>query len=154
MPNATEAANAAGAGDLFGNVSLSRRERREGSPKPPQNQQYPHSAGFKDQGTGRDAAIAYTPQVRGRRLQVLNGLRAGPATAEEIGERIQLHWYLVRPRLSELLALGEVVKTGLRGKGALGGAVNLWRLSTPAERALVAAQRAADVEHPEACRGR
>ncbi|MGA0601774.1 hypothetical protein ACO2Q3_13795 [Caulobacter sp. KR2-114] len=78
--------------------------------------------------------MAYAPQVGRRRAQVLAGLEAGPATAEEIGERIGLHWYLTRPRLSELLALGLVAKTGAHGRGALGGSVNVWRLTTDAER--------------------
>lgn len=101
-----------------------------------QQDRYPFAPGHKDTGTGRDAAIAYAPQAGTRRAQVLAGLAAGPASAEEIGERIGLHWYLTRPRLSELQALGLVAKTGERGRGALGGAVNLWRLTTAAERAV------------------
>jgi predicted ArsR family transcriptional regulator len=103
---------------------------------------YPMTPGFKDEGAGRDAALAYAPQVKGRRSQVLAGLQAGPATAEEIGERVGLHWYLTRPRLSELKALGLVIETGERGRGALGGAVNRWRLTTPEERAIHAARAA------------
>ena len=105
---------------------------------------YPDTPGFKDQGTGREAAIAYAPQAPGRRAQVLAGLNAGPATAEEIGERVGLHWYLTRPRLSELQALGLVAKSGERGRGALGGGVNVWRLTTAEERSLFAARKAAE----------
>ena len=99
------------------------------------SQRYPVTPGFKDQGTGRDAALAYEVQVKGRRAQVLAGLEAlGPATAEQIAEHIKLHWYLTRPRLTELMRLGLVAKTGDRGVGALGGAVNVWRLTTDEER--------------------
>ena len=49
---------------------------------------------------------------------------------------------MVSPRLSELQALGLVIKTGERGRGALGGAVNRWRLTTAEERALHAARAA------------
>lgn len=104
---------------------------------------YPNSPGFKDDGPGREAALKCAPKAKGRRDQVLAGLNAGPATAEEIGERIGLHWYLTRPRLSELLALGLVAKTGDRGRGALGGSVNRWRLTTAAERAVFQVAKAA-----------
>lgn len=108
---------------------------------------YPNHPGHKgDSGTGRDAAMKYAPQAPTRRAQVLHGLAAGPATAEEIGERIDLHWYLTRPRLSELKALGYVVETGERGRGALGGSVNRWRLTTGPERFDFNARQAAKVE--------
>lgn len=102
---------------------------------------YPETPGFKDKGAGRDAAQAYAPQAAGRRADVLAGLArlGGRGTAEQIGEEIGLHWYLVRPRLSELAALGQVIKTGERGLGALGGRVNVWRVTTPAERDAFAA---------------
>jgi DNA-binding IclR family transcriptional regulator len=106
---------------------------------------YPHGAGFKgaNDGPGADAARYYGAQVRGRRLQVLNGLSKGPGTAEEIGERVALHWYLTRPRISELKALGLVTATGERGRGALGGSVTRWRLTTVEERSIFAARKAA-----------
>lgn len=105
---------------------------------------YPATPGFKDAGTGRHAAIKYAPQVKGRRAQVLAGLTdLGVASAEQVGAHIGLHWYLTRPRLSELLALGLVAKTGRRGQGALGGGVNLWRLTTDLERAAFEAERRA-----------
>ncbi len=96
---------------------------------------YPDTPGFKGNlsGPGADGARNYSSQVKGRRLQVLEGLAAGPGTAETIGERIGLHWYLTRPRLSELKAMGLVRETGERGRGALGGHVSVWRLSTPEE---------------------
>ncbi|HXQ47527.1 MAG TPA: hypothetical protein VN806_12975 [Caulobacteraceae bacterium] len=98
---------------------------------------YPEAPGYKgDSGVSREAAEHYAPQVVGRRAQVLEGLKAGPATAEQLGERVGLHWYLTRPRLSELKALGLVVETGARGRGALGGSVSTWRLTTAEERAI------------------
>ena len=108
--------------------------------------QYPHTLGAKDHDTGREAAIHYAPKAITRRDQVRTALLAGPATAEEIGQRIDLHWYLTRPRLSELKAMGEVVQTGQRGEGALGGSVNVWRLTTASERADHKARLAARVK--------
>jgi hypothetical protein len=65
-------------------------------------QRYPDAPGFKgaSDGTSADGARYYAPQVIGRRRQVLDGVSKGPATAEQIGERVGLHWYLTRPRLS------------------------------------------------------
>ena len=107
---------------------------------------YPHTPGFKDNGTGKEAALAYAPKVGRRRAQVLAGLESGPATAEQIAKRIDLHWYLTRPRLSELKALGLVVETGERGAGALGGRVNVWRVTTAEERGLFNARKAVEAE--------
>ena len=106
---------------------------------------YPDGPGYKGSSdTGRQAAEYYAPQAGTRRAEVLAALEKGPATAEEIGERIDLQWYLVRPRLSELRARGLVKDTGNRGAGALGGKVITWSLTTQEERiAFMAAQTAA-----------
>ena len=132
------------------------RTRREHSPKREREQavsRYPDGPGYKDEGPGREAAVAYSGKARTHRQQVLEALHQGPGTAEEIGERIGLHWYLTRPRLSELHALGQAMKTGERGRGALGGSVNRWRIATSEELALVAARRAAEAEHGEGADG-
>lgn len=112
---------------------------------------YPDSPGFKGDpaGPGADGARYYGRQVKGRRLQVLRGLEAGPGTAEQIAERVDLHWYLTRPRLSELKALGLVIETGERGRGALGGSVSHWRLTTTRERSDFAARKAGQNEKAE-----
>jgi predicted ArsR family transcriptional regulator len=116
---------------------------------------YPDEAGFKGSasGPGADNARYYSAQVTGRRRQVLGGLDVGPGTAEEIAVRVGLHWYLTRPRLSELKALGLVIETGERGTGALGGSVSRWRLTSSEERAQFAARKAAEGEHEEHANG-
>lgn len=110
---------------------------------------YPEVPGFKGaSGTGEAASAYYAAQVKGRRADVLAGLEAlgGRATCEEIGAHIGLHFYLTRPRVSELKALGLVIETGERGHGALGGTVNRWRLTTADERSLFLARKAAEDE--------
>jgi len=106
---------------------------------------FPELPGWKGPSeTGREAALAYAEQAKGRRRQVIIGLLDhGSSTAEQIGERIGLHWYLVRPRLAELRTLGLVTDSGMRGRGALGGRVIVWRLTTPEEKAAIEAARAA-----------
>jgi hypothetical protein len=109
---------------------------------------YPVEPGFKGAPeTGGQAARAYAPQVRGRRRQVLDALAQGPGTAEQIGERIGLHWYLVRPRLSELKVMGLTADSGARGTGALGGRVVVHRVTTPLERASFAADLRSRVQN-------
>ena len=106
---------------------------------------YPETAGFKGDanGPGAESAAYYLPQLSTRRRQVLDGLGDGPKTAEQIGGEIGLHWYLVRPRLSELKALGLVAETGQRGASALGGKCTVYRPTTETERSLFAARKAA-----------
>lgn len=104
---------------------------------------YPNTPGWKgDSGVGRDAALMAAKHVKGRRALVLQGLEQGPGTSEQVAERIGLHWYLTRPRLSDLKALGQVIETGERGRGALGGPSTIWRLTTAEERAAFAARKA------------
>lgn len=93
--------------------------------------------GFKGDlnGPGADGARHYAPQLAKRQRQVLDGLGAGPKNAEQISEEIGLHWYLVRPRLTELERKGLVAKTGGRGRSALGGQSTMYRPTTDAERA-------------------
>jgi len=111
---------------------------------------YPeHAAGFKGDpnGPGAGAAAAYRPQLSRRRAQVLRGLEQGPGTAEQIGKRVFLDWFLTRPRLSELKALGLAIETGERGRSAFGGSCSVWRQTTPAEREAFLIAKAAEGAH-------
>lgn len=108
---------------------------------------YPDSLpGFKGNvETGREAAVAFAPKLGRRQAEVLADLeRHGPSTAEQIGQRIDRHWYLVRPRISELKAMGLVIDSGGRMASALGGKTHQVRLTTADERARFAAAREED----------
>lgn len=83
-------------------------------------------------GPGADAARAFSSQLGRRQREVLEALGAESLNAEGISERTGRHWYVVRPRLSELERLGLVVKTGERGRSAFGGKSTIYRRSTPA----------------------
>jgi hypothetical protein len=141
------------AGDRRPSKSLGNDSIKPSKSRPPQQAgRYPQGPGDKDpNGPGREAALRYAPQARGRREQVIAGLArlGGRATAEQIGEEIGLHWYLCRPRLSESLALGLVAKTEERGTGALGGTCTVWRITSAEERALFLARKVAEAEHCE-----
>ncbi len=80
------------------------------------------------------------------RQAVLATLAGGSATAEQIADRLGEHFMIVRARCSELRAQGLVEDSGDRGNGALGGKVIIWRLTTPQERAVFTARKAAEGE--------
>jgi predicted ArsR family transcriptional regulator len=82
--------------------------------------------------TSQQAADAFAPKAKPIRQRALEALRRGPATAEQIGQEIGVHFMVVRARLSEARAKGLVEDTGVRGRGALGGKVVVWSLTEAA----------------------
>lgn len=94
--------------------------------------------------TGREGAASFAPKLKSRQAEVLADLKAnGPSTAEQIAERTGRHWYLTRPRISELKAQGRVVATDERQPTGMGGKTHVVRLSTPEEFATWLAAREA-----------
>jgi len=117
---------------------------------------YPLTPGFKGNAeTGRDGARMFASKCGSRQAEALEALRElGEASAEQIAEHTSRHWYLVRPRLSELKAQGKVQDTGRRAATGMGGQTTVWRLSTPEELALHHAREAVEAEkYGEAANG-
>lgn len=87
---------------------------------------YPIDAGWKEPAsTSAQAAQA----IDARTLQglVLGALRTfGPLTADEIADGLHLDRLSIRPRLSELYALGKVEKTMQTRANASGKAARVW----------------------------
>jgi hypothetical protein len=137
-----------GHGGLSETVQAGGSNRLECKPKRhlQQGGQYPNGPGHKDQGAAREAALAFAPKLGRRQREALDALRQGPGTAEQISGRIGRHWFVTRPRLSELHILGLAVKTDGRGASAFGGRSTIWREATVEERAITAARRAAQAE--------
>lgn len=99
---------------------------------------YPDTApGFKGSiETGREAAFTFARKLGARQAEVMADLlEHGPSTAEQIADRIGRHWYVVRPRISELKNLGLVIDTGGRVATGMGGKTHQVRLTTAKERA-------------------
>lgn len=95
---------------------------------------YPNSAGFKRMDTSRDGATHATATLGSRQTEVIADLQAhGPSTAEQVAARTGRHWLHVRPRISELKALGRVVDTGERVATGMGGKTHVVRLATAEE---------------------
>jgi|ERR1017187_9173254 predicted ArsR family transcriptional regulator len=89
---------------------------------------YPNIPGAKRTGTSKlaaDSMRARAPTLRDRVLGVLkhyNGL-----TADEAAARLCQSILSIRPRLSELLALGKIVETSERRRNQSGKLATVWR---------------------------
>lgn len=109
--------------------------------------QYPHVPGHKGTSdTGPKGAKSFAPKAAPIRERTLAEIEGGNATAEQVARRLNLHWMIVRARCSELRAMGLIEDSGERGDGALGGRVIVWRPTTPIERAIFRARKAAERE--------
>lgn len=91
---------------------------------------YPAAPGFKDFGASRDAAKATISRAANLRDRVVDCLRRhGPATADEVADRIGASILGIRPRMSELFDIGIIEKTEERRKNASGMSASVWRLT-------------------------
>lgn len=88
---------------------------------------YPYQPGFKEQGGTSQEAAEKTDAKRLQRL-VLEALKAGPATPDQVAERLGLSVLSVRPRLSELVKTGAVEKTKERRRNASGSSAAVLRV--------------------------
>lgn len=90
---------------------------------------YPNSPGFKVPGTSQEAAFAIKGRSDILRANCLKALSMiGPHTADETADRIGESVLAVRPRFSELLALGLIEDTGIRRPNASGRNATVWRV--------------------------
>src|ERR1700728_2217380 len=122
-----------------------RPDRKEDTLSEATFQQGPYPGGgpgHKGEGAGREAGEAFRSKVAGRRREAFDGLGDEPITADELAARIGRPTYITRPRLTELLAMGLVVKAEGRGTSEFGAPATLWRRATPEERALFNARKA------------
>ena len=103
---------------------------------------YPETPGWRQNATGetsKAAALAVRLRAPTQCELVLAALEQGPAHPEQITARImgagrEVLLMLIRPRCSQLVRLGKIVDSGLRGRGEGGCKAIMWRLATPQER--------------------
>ncbi len=88
---------------------------------------YPDAAGFKSVGTSSDAATAVTDTAANLREQVLRVLINEPLTADECAQRLDQTPFAIRPRLSELRALGKIEDSKERRKNSSGHSAIVWQ---------------------------
>lgn len=90
---------------------------------------YPNHPGSKAPGTSVESAAAVASEAQFLRGLVMIALRDRPMTADEIAERLGRSPLSIRPRVSELRALGRIVATGERRRNASGMSAAVWALA-------------------------
>ena len=88
---------------------------------------YPNIPGAKRTGTSKLAADSMRARAIPLRDRVLYVLIASPQTADEVAGTLALSILAIRPRLSELLALGKIVETSERRRNQSGKLATVWR---------------------------
>lgn len=74
---------------------------------------YPHAAGYKREGTSREAAQSIN--VAALQAKVLKAYRLrGDMTSDECAEALNIDKLSIRPRISELKEKGRLVEAGYR----------------------------------------
>lgn len=90
---------------------------------------YPHGAGYKEPTTSKDAAKAMASRVGPLQRRVLDALAIAPDVPDTLALRIGIDRLSIRPRFTELAALGLIEKTGeRRANGASGLKAAVWRV--------------------------
>jgi hypothetical protein len=89
---------------------------------------YPSAPGYKSRGTSSAAASQIAESAARLRMDVLREFTAGEGTADQIAKRIGRSVLSVRPRVSELSALGKIEQTGERRKNESGMTAAVWKV--------------------------
>lgn len=86
---------------------------------------YPVTAGFKVDGTSREAAQSIN--AAGLQAKVLTAFRRhGPMTADQCAVALNIDRLAVRPRCTELKELGKLRDSGQRRPNASGRSAVVW----------------------------
>jgi predicted ArsR family transcriptional regulator len=98
------------------------------------NPSYPEHPGYRglteaSRETSREAAKIVVDVAKTHRAKILDALKGEVfgLSSEGIAGKVGLSRYAVRPRISELVASGEVIETQFRVKNAEGRNVVVWR---------------------------
>jgi predicted ArsR family transcriptional regulator len=88
---------------------------------------YPNAPGYKRGGTSKAAADSMKKKAPTLRDMVIKELSQANATADECAAAMGLSLLSVRPRFTELLALGKIADTGMTRPNASGRMATVWR---------------------------
>jgi len=88
---------------------------------------YPHAAGFKTEQPETSRQAAEATDARTLRAAVLAELRRRDNTADGIAQGLGESVLSIRPRVSELLRLGQIQDTGRRQSNISGRSAAVWR---------------------------
>lgn len=102
-------------------------------PEQPDLLDYPRTPGWRDVDTSIEAAEEIAPRVRRLRGLVFAMVKnhVHGLTADEVAERCRLTPFSIRPRLTELKALGLIVDSGGRRQNESGRRAIVWVVAEP-----------------------
>src|SRR5260221_4648321 len=92
---------------------------------------YPDAPGAKVAGTSAEAGKAMKETAQALREKCLTVLKWRNSTADEVADFLGKSILSVRPRISELGALGFIFKSGVRRKNASGCNATVWTTEKP-----------------------
>tara|TARA_R110000868_G_scaffold6526_1_gene36777 strand:+ start:531 stop:809 length:279 start_codon:yes stop_codon:yes gene_type:complete len=87
---------------------------------------YPENPGYKKPGTSKAAADSMREKAPTLRQQVLDVLFHQDLTADECAAEVGKSVLSIRPRLTELLALGKIAESGLERFNSSGKKATVW----------------------------
>lgn len=87
---------------------------------------YPDVPGAKRSGTSSDAALAMRERAPTLKAQVLDVLRTGDFTADEVADKLGVSLLAIRPRVSELRAQDKIHDTGRVRENLSGVMAKVW----------------------------
>lgn len=90
---------------------------------------YPLTPGYKREGTSKEAALSVKDYAETLTPRCLEVLRIAPATTDEIAAALGESVLSIRPRISELVSQGKVIRTDNRRKNASGKSANVWKIA-------------------------
>jgi predicted Rossmann fold nucleotide-binding protein DprA/Smf involved in DNA uptake len=88
---------------------------------------YPDVPGYKNRGTSKAAADSMREKAPTLRQKVLDVLFHQNLTADECAAEVGKSLLSIRPRLTELLALGKIADTGETRTNDSGKKATVWR---------------------------
>lgn len=91
--------------------------------------QYPQDPGYKPTDTSFEAAKKVRPKKEYYENCVIQALRNGPLTDEEIASTALEDFSSIQPARSRLKARGKIIDSGKRGKTARGNSCAKWSLA-------------------------
>ena len=100
-------------------------------PIPEHHPPYPEAPGAKREGPSAEAAKSLDQEhIDALQRDILRVIgQSGALTTDDVAALLQVDRYRVRPRMSELVAMGLLEDSGERGQNVSGRPATLWKLT-------------------------
>lgn len=91
---------------------------------------YPHKAGYRKDECSKEAARRIDGTLNERQELVYKALQTYPngATSEQIALFLHKPALSIKPRMTELLLMGKIRKSGRKSKTEMGGVCHIWEI--------------------------